>query len=163
DKLAENLDKLGEVRRVKLINSYQRPARSLGAVLDFGQQLRLRRIFQECCPDVLHINQQVAEDALDLVLAARNSGIPFLSTIHIANSAKQLGARFGRLRDVVTGKVLRNVNAIHITIAETAKNELITRFGFLDRNKVRVVLNGVLTPDLNDATRDRTRVRWGIG
>src|SRR5262249_49495032 len=63
DKLAENLGRVGEVRRVKFINTYQRPARSLGAALDFEQQLRLRRTFQECRPDVLHINQQVAEDA----------------------------------------------------------------------------------------------------
>ena len=143
DKLAENLGRFGEVRRVEFLNTYRRPTRSLGAALDFGQQRRFSRTFREFRPDVVHINQQVAEDGLDLVLAARNSGIPFLSTIHIAHSAEELGARFGKLRDLVTTKVLRRVNAVHITVAERARNDLITRFGFLSPHQVRVVLNGV--------------------
>src|SRR5262245_51373351 len=64
DKLAENLAKCGEVKRVQLINTYERPARSLGSALDFEQQRRLSRAFQKFQPDVVHVNQQVAEDAL---------------------------------------------------------------------------------------------------
>jgi len=162
DKLAEKLATIGEVRRIQYINTYQRPTRCIGAALDLAQQLRLRRIFQDCRPDVLHINQQVAEDGLDLILAARNAGIPFLSTIHIARSAKELHARFGRLRDAVAREVLRSTNATHITVAERAKHELTTRFPFLDSNRVRVVPNGVFFPDSNAATRDGARTRWGV-
>ena len=163
DKLAENLGKLGEVQRVQFINTYQRRARLLSAVLDLGQQRRLSRAFREFHPEVIHINQQVAEDALDLVLAARNSGVPFLSTIHIARSAEELGARFGSLRDFVTSIVLRKMNAVHVTVAESARAKLISRFSCLDPENVRVVLNGVLFSDLNDATKERTRKRWGVG
>ena len=161
DKLAEDLSQFGEVRRLELLNSYRRPTRSLGAALDFEQQRRLSRAFQEISPDVVHINQQVAEDGLDLILAARRSGIPFLSTIHITHSADELGARFGKLRDFVTSNVLRRANAVHITVAERARNVLMNRFGFLNPHQVRVVLNGVLFPDPDAATRDRRPGRAG--
>jgi glycosyltransferase involved in cell wall biosynthesis len=162
DKLAENLGRFTEVRRLELLNTYRRPTRSLGAALDFEQQRRLSRTFREFRPDVVHINQQVAEDGLDLVLAARNSGVPFLSTIHVVHSAEELGARFGKLRDLVTIQVLRRVNAIHIAVAERARNDLITRFGFLSPRRVRVVLNGVFFSKPNDATKNRTRARWDV-
>jgi glycosyltransferase involved in cell wall biosynthesis len=161
DKLAEDLRKVGSVKRVQFINTYRRTMRSLGAALDFEQQRSMSNCFREFSPDVIHVNQQVAEDALDVVLAARNSGIPFLSTIHIARSAKNLDARFSRIRDVVTSRVLRRVNTVHVTVAESARSELISRFGFLDPCKVRVVLNGVPAPEPVGAMKDRTRARWG--
>jgi glycosyltransferase involved in cell wall biosynthesis len=162
DKLAENLGQFSEVKRVEFLSTYRRPTRSVGGALDFEQQRRLSRTFRELRPDVVHINQQVAEDGLDLVLAAQSSGVPFLSTIHVTHSAKKLGARFGRLRDLVTAKVLRRVDAVHITVAERAKHDLIARFGFLSPHRVHVVLNGVFFPDPNDATKGSTRARWGI-
>ncbi len=162
DQFAEKIGKLGEVRRMEFVNTYQRPGRSLEAALDFEIQRRLSRAFQEFRPKVVHINQQVAEDALDLVLAGRNSGVPFLTTIHIAHSAQSLGARFGRLRDFVTSQVLRSVNGIHITVAERARRELATRFAFLAPRQVRVVVNGVVFSEPNDATKNSTRARWGI-
>jgi glycosyltransferase involved in cell wall biosynthesis len=160
DELAENLGRFGEVSRAEFPNTYQRPTRSLGAVLDFGQHRRIRCMIRELSPDVVHINQQVAEDGLDLLLAAYSSGIPFLSTIHIVESANSLDARFGRLRDLVTGAVFRRVSAVHITVAERARHDLIARFAFLKPHQVKVVLNGVFFSEKNDA-RDRTRARWG--
>jgi glycosyltransferase involved in cell wall biosynthesis len=109
----------------------------------------------------VHINQQVAEDGLDLLLAARSSSIPFLSTIHIAHSASLLNARLGRLRDIVTRAVIRRVNTTHITVAERARHDLIARFGFLDSHQIKVVLNGVSPLQVDDA-RARTRARWGV-
>jgi glycosyltransferase involved in cell wall biosynthesis len=160
NELAEKLSRFGEVSRAELPNTYRRPTRSLGAVLDLAEHRRIRRIFRDVSPDVVHINQQVAEDGLDLLLAGCNSGIPFLSTIHIVRSANSLDARLGRLRDLVTSAVLRRVNTVHITVAERARRDLITRFAFLDAHQVKVVLNGVFFSENNDA-RDRTRARWG--
>ena len=42
-----------------------------------GGQIYLHHLAvgRELCPDVVHINQQAAEDGLDLVLAARESGV----------------------------------------------------------------------------------------
>src|SRR6266536_3557269 len=101
DELVANLRRFGQVSRIELFNTYRRPTRSLGATLDFAGHRRISRMFQELSPDVVHINQQVAEDGLDLLLAARDSGIPFLSTIHIVHSANSLNARVGKLRDLV--------------------------------------------------------------
>jgi len=109
----------------------------------------------------VHINQQVAEDGLDLLLAARRSGLPFLSTIHIVHSANSLNARFGRLRDLITSTVLKRVRTIHITVAEQARRDVMTRFRFVDSQKIKVVPNGVFFPQA-DGTRDSTRARWAV-
>src|SRR5215469_9319636 len=161
DELAENLRRYCEVSRMDLKNTYRRPTRCLGAALDFAQHRRISRIFQELSPDIVHINQQVVEDGLDLLLAARSLSIPFLSTIHIAHSASFLNARLGRLRDIVTRAVLMRVNTTHIAVAERARHDLIARFGFLTTRQIKVVLNGVLLSQADDA-RARTRARWGV-
>jgi len=161
DELAENLRRVCEVSRMELPNTYRRPTRCLGAALDFAQHRRISRIFHQLSPDIVHINQQVAEDGLDLLLAARSSSIPFLSTIHITHSASFLKARLGRLRDIVTRAVVRRVNTTHIIVAERAQHDFIARFGFLDTHQVKVVLNGVSLSQADDA-RGRTRARWGV-
>ena len=161
DELAEKLSHFCAVSRAELPNTYRRPTRCLGAAIAFAQQGRISRLFQELNPDIVHINQQVAEDGLDLLLAARSSGIPFVSTIHIAHSASLLNARFGRLRDVVTRAVVRRVNTTHIAVAERARHDLIARFGFLDTHQIKVVLNGVFLSQAHDV-RHRTRARWGV-
>ena len=66
----------------------------------------------------MHVNQQVAEDALDLLAGARRSGIPFVSTIHVAKSAAALGARYGRLRDIVAAECDCAGRGIHIVVAD---------------------------------------------
>jgi glycosyltransferase involved in cell wall biosynthesis len=101
----------------------------------------------------------VAEDGLDLLLAAQSSGIPFLSTIHIAYSAGLLGARFGGIRDAVAGNILRRIGGVHIVVANRARQDLLRRFGFMRADQVTVVLNGVLALPFS-AARDATRTRW---
>ena len=163
DKLAKKLGEVGSVRRVQITNTYNRPIRSLGAVIDAGQQRRLRRVFQENRPDVLHLNQQVAEDGLDLLLAARKARLPFLSTIYITQSARELEARLGRTRDRLTAEVLRRVNSTHITVSKHARGKLIERFNFLKPQQVPVVTNGVRFDEPNSDLRDSIRAQWGVG
>jgi glycosyltransferase involved in cell wall biosynthesis len=159
DELALHLAKCAEVRRIALLHTYDRFARSLGAAIDARGQKRYRDVLRSIAPDVVHINQQVAEDGLDLLLAARSSGIPFLSTIHIAYSAGLLGARFGGVRDAVAGNILRRIGGTHIVVANRARQDLLRRFGFMRADQVAVVLNGVLAPP-SSAARDATRTRW---
>jgi glycosyltransferase involved in cell wall biosynthesis len=162
NKFVEGIAEFCEVKRGEHRNTYQRPLRGVGAVLDFKRQQRICREFRESCADIVHINQQTAEDALDLILAAQRAGIPFVSTIHIVHSAKRLGAKFGRIRDFITAKTLRNADAVHITVAERAKKDLVARFPFLDPLRVRVVLNGVMLPSYaNGTARADSRARWG--
>jgi glycosyltransferase involved in cell wall biosynthesis len=163
DKIADTLGPFAEVYRIEMANTYRRRTRCLGAALDFEEHRRFSRKFRELAPDVVHINQQVAEDGLDLMLAARDSGVPVLSTIHITRSAEGLGARLGKLRDLVTTKVLRRVNMVHITVAECGKKDLLGRFDFLGPQQVRVVPNGTFFTDADSTIRDRTRTRWGVG
>jgi glycosyltransferase involved in cell wall biosynthesis len=157
DELAGKLNEFAEVVRADFLHTYDRPARCLEAAVDWRQQRRCVTLFQTILPDVVHINQQVAEDGLDLVLAAKRSGIPFLSTIHIAHSANSLGARFGRLRDLITGNVLRRVNGTHIAVARRSREDLLMRFAFLSPSQVLVVPNGVLFPPLAYAKQDSNR------
>lgn len=162
DRLAESMSEFAEVKRIQFVNTYQKTGRSVAAAFDFGQQKRLCNALMSVRPDIVHINQQVAEDALDLVIAGKNTGAPFLTTIHIARGAHSLGARFGRLRDLVTEQVLRRANTTHITVAACAKRELIARLTFLTPERVRVIANGVAinTPNVN--ARESVRGRWGV-
>ena len=159
NELARRLGEFAEVRRADFLRTYDRPTRCLGAVVDWRQQRRCATLFQTILPDVVHINQQVAEDGLDLLLAAKKSGLPFLSTIHIGHSAHLLDARFGRTRDLITGKVLRRINGIHISVARRGRQDLLTRFAFLRPSQAVVVLNGVLFPPALCVT-DAARKRW---
>jgi len=158
DELARRLCEFAEVRRADFLHTYDRPTRCLGAVMDWRQQRYCAALFQTILPDVIHINQQVAEDGLDLMLAAQRSGLPFLSTIHIVHSANLLGARFGRTRDLITDKVLRKVNGTYVAVAKRGRQDLLTRFAFLSPSQVAVVLNGVLFPPTHYAT-DAARKR----
>jgi glycosyltransferase involved in cell wall biosynthesis len=159
DELAQRLGEFAEIKRANLMHTYDRPARSLGAALDTRLQGRYRALFSSISPDVVHINQQVAEDGLDLLLAARGAGIPFLSTVHIVYSAGLLGARFGRMRDFVTGNVLRRTGGTHIVVANRARQDLLARFGFLNAGQVVLVLNGVLFTQPS-GTKDAAKIRW---
>jgi glycosyltransferase involved in cell wall biosynthesis len=160
DELARRLNEFAEVVRADFLHTYDRPTRCLGAAVDWRQQRRCITLFQTISPDVVHINQQVAEDGLDLILAAKRSGLPFLSTIHIAHSATQLGARFGKIRDLITGNVLRRVNGTHIAVAGRSRQDLLMRFAFLGASRVLVVLNGILFPAAVCTKQDSERNRW---
>jgi glycosyltransferase involved in cell wall biosynthesis len=165
NELARRLGEFAEVRRADFLHTYDRPTRCLGAAVDWRQQRQCATLFQTILPDVVHINQQVAEDGLDLLLAAKRAGLPFLSTIHIAHSANQLGARFGRIRDLITGNVLRRVNGTHVAVAGRSRQDLLMRFPFLSPSRVPAVLNGVLFPAAayaNDSERDCWRAEPGV-
>lgn len=163
DEWSESLSRICPVIRSDFVPTYDRRARSLGAALDVRQQARMRHVFQTCRADLLHVNQQVAEDGLDLLLAARGSGIPFLSTIHITHSASELDARFGGIRDWVTKKVLQRLCGAHITVAKSSRARLLDRFERLDPADVHVVQNGVPFPKHDSDVRKAAREIWGVG
>jgi len=163
DALAGKLAQVSQITRVDLKNTYRRLTRCLGAILDLEQRRRVRRLLMELNPEVIHVNQQVAEDGLDLLLAARDSGLPFVSTIHIAHSASFLSARLGRLRDAITTAVLKNINATFITVANSARRDLVARLGASTGPRIHVVWNGVFFPDeTGPEARHSTRARWGV-
>lgn len=162
DELAGRLAQVAEVQRYPFRATYDRKLRPLGAWLDRGQQRDLAARFARLAPDLLHVNQQVAEDGLDLVRAAAASGVPWLSTIHVGRSAEALGARLGSLRDSVTARVLRGASGDHIAVCAAARDQLADRLG--PGPRLHVVHNGVPVPDPADlaAARAEARSDWGV-
>jgi len=148
-----------------LRNTYDRPTRLIGALLDHRQMARARACFRRLRPDLIHVNQQVAEDGLDLLLAAKQSGIPYVSTIHISHSAQALGAKFGVIRDTVANMALRHIDATHILAAEQAKREMRERLDLRSPgNQLRLVYYGVCEEpaDRDDNARLQVREEWGV-
>lgn len=161
DELAGRLAHVAKVQRFPFRATYDRRLRPLGAWLDRGQQQALTARFARLAPDILHVNQQVAEDGLDLVRAAAASGVPWLSTIHVGRSAQALGARLGGLRDRVTTNVLCGARGDHIAVCAAAREQLAERLGSGPR--LHVVHNGVPKPTDLAAARAEARADWGAG
>lgn len=165
DELAESLASVARVIRLPMTATYERRLRNIGAYFDADQQARLAAALKEVAPDVIHVNQQVAEDGLDLVAGADRSGLPWLSTIHIAHTARSLGARSGLLRDTVTTRALRRPGAVYVTVSRASQIQLNARFASShSKPRVLVVHNGVPVPDPLDLTaaREVARREWGI-
>jgi glycosyltransferase involved in cell wall biosynthesis len=53
------------------------------------------------------------------------------------------------------------VRTIHITVAEQARRDVMTRFRFVESQKIKVVPNGVFFPQA-DGARGSTRARWAV-
>jgi glycosyltransferase involved in cell wall biosynthesis len=124
----------------------------------------VRRFIERLAPDVVHINQQVAEDGLDLVLAARESGQPFVSTIHITQSATELSARFAWVRDSVTKYVLSRGGSKYIAVSAVTAKRLGCRMPCLDASSIPVVYYGVDDQDCKLIEKNRVQARrdWGL-
>lgn len=165
DELVESLPAAAQVTRLPVTATYERRLRNVGALFDGEQQARLAAVLAAIGPDVVHVNQQVAEDGLDFVRAAERSGIPWVSTIHIGHTAHALGARAGRLRDLVTTKALRRPGTMYVTVSEASRAQLASRFSSgLTEPRVVVVHNGVPVPDPSAliAAREAARRDWKI-
>src|SRR5204863_9687622 len=114
-------------------------------------------------PDFIHINKQNLEDGLDLLRAANSLAIPSISTIHITQTARFLGARAGWFRDWVARRSLRSYKGAYVAVQETRRREL-SEF-LRNGHETRTIFNGVPMPaskGLKDL-RDRKRVELGIG
>lgn len=165
DELAQSLMSTAHVTRLPVTATYERRFRNIGALLDSGQQARMATAFSAVAPDVVHVNQQVAEDGLDFVRAAERSGIPWVSTIHIGHSAHALGALAGRLRDVVTTRALDRPESVLVTVSEASRTQLAARFpNETTRPRIVVVHNGVPVPEPSalDEAREAARRDWGV-
>lgn len=165
DELAESLAPVARVTRLPMTATYERRLRNIGAYFDSDQQARLAKALNDVAPDVIHVNQQVAEDGLDVVAGADRTGLPWISTIHIAHTARSLGARSGRLRDAVTTRALCRPGAVYVTVSHASEILLNARFSQgPTKPRVLVVHNGVPVPQgstLNSA-REVSRRDWGI-
>lgn len=163
DELSAQMAPIADVRRFPFVATYERKARCLGAMLDRRQQSQLQSLITETQADIIHVNQQVSEDGLDLLLAADRAETPWVSTIHVGWGAVQLGAQFGRARDIVSNRTLRRLNGVHIAVSGASQVQLQQRLR-LDDDYIRVALNGVLShpPDVFSAARTAARSDWQV-
>ena len=165
DEIVNQVDPAVTVHRARLRNTYDRWFRQIGAVLDFRNRAMYRKMIRQINPDILHINQQVAEDGLDLLLAVRKLSIPAVTTIHITHSAKYLGARFAGIRDWLTHKVLSVTNVHFITVSREMCRVLQDRMkkAGINNLSIQYVHNGIACPDnTNPESRTRIRTGWGV-
>lgn len=170
DELAERCQTDGiEVCRFEYTNTYHRRLRSIGAALD-GKQVRSAIAeFKSHTPDLIHLNQQNVEDALDLMQAAAGVDIPVVTTVHQPSSMAGLKALAGRTRDWVARRVFRraSIPAIAVstesgrTLSQFLGRELITDDSRIAQDSVVRVFNGVPQPE--HAGRATLRADWGLG
>lgn len=159
DELAARCVPFGAVTRLDYCNTYDRLLRSGGAVLARPTIRRMEKFFRERQPEVIHINKQNVEDALDLQLAANRAGIPVVATVHIARSMSQLRARAGALRDWMANRVLCREPSHYITVAGHCSEQLLECCRQLERERVHAIWNGVSPAP--DADRQLVREQWG--
>ncbi|GAA0761631.1 hypothetical protein GCM10009076_14840 [Erythrobacter ramosus] len=164
DELAKALASDASVVRFPFVSTYERPTRLLGAISDRPQQNRVTRLLQDLRPDVVHVNQQVAEDGCDLLLASKRSGLPWVSTIHVGRSAAELGARGGSMRDRACAQVIRLARGTHIAVSDQSRDQLADRFPFEGSN-FQAVHNGTSVSQRAglEEVRQRVREEWGVG
>lgn len=161
DELAALFAPIGPVIRADYTNTYDYRARSLAHIFGGGVARRIGAQWRSIAHDVIHINKQNLEDGLDLLDAARRSGIPSLATIHITQSAGYLRARHAWARDWISRRCLRRFPGILAPTLDQRERELRIFAGPAAR--IRTVLNGVPIPDLAGRAVARASVRREIG
>ena len=162
DEIAVRFAAFGEVRRVEYTNTYDRPRRSLAALMDRKTPNRAAREWEELGPDIIHLNKQNLEDGLDLLHATGRIDRPSLCTIHITQSAAFLGAKGAGLRDWVSRRGLGGYAGTMVTVSEPRQADLEK---FLGRKAaIECIPNGVpIPPPLPAEERERRRNELGIG
>ena len=162
DEVAARFGKFGTVHRVDYTNTYDRPGRSLGALMDGRTARRAAGEWEALKPDVIHLNKQNLEDGLDLLRAARLIARPTLCTVHITQDAAFLKAKGAWLRDRVSRRGLRDYQGVLVAVSEARAAGLREFAG--SEARVVAVPNGVpISPPLPATERARMRAALGIG
>ena len=162
DELANTFSGFGEVVRSEYENTYDQRGRSIASYLNFGASRKVAAVWRQSEPDFIHLNKQNLEDGLDLMRAARHSGVPNLCTIHLTQSARYLRAKFAGARDLVSRRALRRYPGMLVTVLESRRRDLADFLG--DSPRIRMIPNGVPLFDLSrrDALRRAKRAELGF-
>jgi glycosyltransferase involved in cell wall biosynthesis len=162
DELAAQCGEFSDVIRADYINTYDYRSRSIATIFNSRASREIARHWSALKPDVVHINKQNLEDGLDLLRAARFSGLPSICTIHLTQTARYLRAKGALLRDVVAWSALRKFEGVYVAVQEARRQEL-ARF-LRSESNTRTIFNGVPLVERaeRDALRWSTRARIGI-
>lgn len=146
DELANSFSGVGEVLRTPYQNTYDHRGRSISSYLNLPAVRQLAGDWQRAQPDFLHLNKQNLEDGLDLLQAARRSGIPNLCTVHIARTAQHLKARLAPARDFIAHRGLSNYPGLLVAVDEKQRRSLADFIR--EEERIRTISNGVPLVDL---------------
>ena len=161
DELANTFSGFGEVLRSDYENTYDQRGRSLASYLNFGASRKVAAVWRAAEPDFIHLNKQNLEDGLDLLRAARLSGVPNLATIHLSQSARYLRAKLAWPRDFVARRALRRYPGLLVTVLENRQRDLADFLG--DSPRIRMIPNGVPLFDLTRRAAGRAAKRAELG
>jgi glycosyltransferase involved in cell wall biosynthesis len=148
--------------RTDFRNTYDYRSRSLATIFNLRTSNSIACEWAALRPDVIHINKQNLEDGLDLLRAARMSGLPSVSTIHLTQTARYLRAWGALLRSMVAWWELRKFKGTFVAVQDTRRGELTSFLG--SEARARTIFNGVLRVALGQrhAVRSSTRAALGI-
>jgi glycosyltransferase involved in cell wall biosynthesis len=104
---------------VKTERDYPIPA--LWHLADLRQRAWLKRTLQSLQPDLVHVNQPIAESVQLGVQAAASLGLPIVTTVHQYKSVRVRGHKLGRLRDRIINWHYRHVRAISLPAGLAAR------------------------------------------
>lgn len=161
DELCAKFEATGKVIREDYTNTYDRRTRTLGAALDSATARRVAAGWRALDPDILHLNKQNLEDGAELLRAARLSARPCVCTIHLTQSARWLGARCARLRDMLSRRMLRRFPGEFIAVSDSRAADLTALLG--GGGRVHALPNGVPVPTDGDLAARRAARREALG
>src|ERR1700754_4960191 len=129
DELASQCAEFSEVVRADYDNTYDHRSRSLATLFNVKKSSGIASQWLGLQPDVVHVNKQNLEDGLDLLRAARISGLPAVCTIHLTQTARYLRARGALVRDFVARSELRKSGGLFAAVQDVRRNELSSFLG----------------------------------
>lgn len=158
DGIADLFGETGTLLRAPYTNTYLRRTRSFSHLLPARSEMApIRDQWLSFQPDIIHFNKQCLEDGLDLLELANDLPIPHGCTIHITQSAVELKARLGGLRDWIARRALLRYPGGLWAIADNRAAELST---FLKgRRDIACIPNGVRVPDESQMAEQRASMR----
>lgn len=161
DELANSFSGVGEVLRSRYRNTYDHRGRSITSYLNLAAVRHLAAEWTQAKPDLVHLNKQNLEDGLDLLQAARRSGLPNLCTVHITRTAQHLKARLAPARDFIARRGLRNYPGVLVTVDQKQRRSLAEFIG--SGSRIRMIPNGVPLIDLTRRAAARALKRPDFG
>jgi glycosyltransferase involved in cell wall biosynthesis len=161
DELCALFAPVGRVVRADYTNMYDRRLRSVASHLDVAGARAAAQSWRALAPDVVHLNKQNLEDALDLQRAVRIACLPSLATIHITQTAAFLGARNAALRDWISRRALAAFPGPLVAVLEQRAADLREFLG--SQTRIHTVANGVELYDLAQRPAIRAAKRAELG
>lgn len=162
DELASVFSEFGQVYRSQYVNTYDRKSRSLYYFF-FSPKIDLAFSIDHFKPDIIHLNKQNTEDGLDLVRSLDRSNIPYITTIHITQSQRQLQARWGVIRDTVSKHILQDARCARWIAISRARERDLAEF-LKATDKIVMIPNAVETHtgNLSDKKRQELRFKYHV-